>query len=115
MAGSKDVSDAISAAIPIVHEMQVDNLLSVPLQNEVLEYLAKATMANQSFRASVKQIHSSGNTGTAAYLNAAEVFLNAVQSQTFVNVPVKLQPYLRAVYTAIHGIEVAVSNAKGTK
>jgi hypothetical protein len=113
MAGSKDVSDAVSSAIPIVHQLQVDNLISQTQQNDVLGYLTKVTLANQDFRQTVKQLHSSIGTGPAPYLNAADVFLKAVQNQTIVNVPAKLQPYLNAVDAAIRGIEIAVSNAKG--
>jgi hypothetical protein len=114
MAGSKDVSDAISAAIPVVHQLEVDKLITSAQQSDVLGYLTKVTEANQTFRTTVKQVHTTnaGN-GPAQYLNAADVFVNAVKNQTVVNVPAKLQPYLTAIDTAIKGIEIAISNAKG--
>jgi hypothetical protein len=115
MAGSKDVSDAISAILPILQEVQQDKLISTSQLNEVLGYLDKTTRANQAFRAAVKQVHSSGQAGAQGYLDAADVFIRAVQTQQIVGLPAKLQPYITAVDTAIHGIELAVAKAKGGK
>lgn len=115
MAGSKDVSDAVAGVLPVLQELERDKSISIAQTNEVLEYLIKVTKANQSFRVSVKQVHTSGQTGTVGYLNAADVFLLVVQNQQIVNLPPKIQPYLTAIETAIHGIEVAVANAKGVK
>jgi hypothetical protein len=115
MAGSKDVSDAVSAVIPVLQQVTQDNLITTPQRNDVLGYLAKVTEGNQAFRAAVKQVHSSGQMGAQGYLDAADTFVKAVQTQQIVGLPAKLQPYLTAVDTAIHGIELAIAKAKGAK
>lgn len=113
MAGSKNLSDAVSDALTIIPLLEADKLITQAQEKDVLGYLGKITVANQTFRNTAKTLHQGGTTGVTAYLSAADLFVKDVQNQQLVNMPPKLQPYLTAIDAAIKGVEIAVSNAKG--
>ena len=121
MAASSDVSNVVADAISITSQLQADNLITNQEVAGIASYLGSITTLNQTFRNSVKQIHSSGVTGKAQYLAAAQTFVtNATNTETLQALRIvnpaaqkKVQIFVRAINTALTGIQTAINQAKG--
>ena len=121
MAASLDVSNGISDGIKILGELQADNLITNSEMKDYLGYFGDITDLNGTFRTSVRTIHNSGQTGKAAYLNAAIVFTDAAgKAETlralYISNPkatAKAETVLKSVHLALTGIQTAINKAKG--
>lgn len=113
IAGSSDVSQAVSSAIKITASYYSAGTFNDAQKATAARYFTIVTDCNMTFRKSVTDVHNSGQTGAAAFLPIAEGFVSCVKnSAPVVNDP-KVSNVLKAVDTAINGISLAISNAKG--
>lgn len=121
MAASLDVSNGVSDGIQVLGTLKTDNLMTADEVASYAGYLGSLTTLNGTFRASVKQIHASGQTGKAAYISAASTFItNANNPQLLAALHVsnpqaqaKVQTFMTAIKTALDGIQTAINSAKG--
>jgi hypothetical protein len=121
MAASLDVSNGVNDGLTVLSELRKGNLITQAEVADYAGYLGSLTTLNGTFRTSVRQIHASGQTGKAAYLAAAQVFVsnaNSPQVLTALHVSnpaaqAKVETFMRAIATAITGIQTAINAAKG--
>lgn len=121
MAGSDDIANGVADGITIIADLQKAGLMSPTEVSQYAGYLGSLTTLNQTYRASVRQIHSSGVTGKGSYLSAAQTFVtNANNPQLLAALHVsnpsaqaKVQTFMVAISTALTGIQTAITAAKG--
>lgn len=112
--GSSDVSQAVSSAIKITASYYSTGTFNDQQKAAAAMYFNIVTVCNMTFRKAVVDVHNAGQTGVQAFLPIADSFVNCVRTQTPVaNTDPKVANVLKAVDTAISGVEAAVSAAKG--
>lgn len=121
MAASLDVSNVVGDGVTILSELKKDGLLTQPEIVRFSGYLSSVTTLNGTFRADVKQLHATGAVGKAAYIAAAQTFINNANDPTVlaavhVSNPAaqaKVANVVKAIQTALDGIQTAINSASG--
>lgn len=113
--GSSDVSQAVSSAVKITASYYSAGTIDDVKKAQVAGVLNIVTDCNMSFRKSVVATHNAGQTGVAAFLPIADSFVHCAQVSPQVMADPAASNILKAVDTAVNGVAVAVSNAKGAK
>lgn len=113
--GSADVSNAVSAAIKITGSYYSGGLFNDAQKATAAKYFTIVTDCNMTFRKSVTDVHNAGQTGVSAFLPIADGFVTCVKNSAPVVDDPKVSGVLKAVDTAINGISLAISSAKGGK
>lgn len=111
--GSSDVSQAVSSAIKITASYYSAGTFSDAQKAEAAKYFTIVTDCNLSFRKAATDVHNTGQTGAAAFLPIADSFVACVKNSAPVSADAKVANVLKAVDTAISGVSLAVSSAKG--
>ena len=112
---SSDVSQAVSSAIKITASYYSAGTINDAKKAQVAGILNIVTDCNMSFRKSVVATHTAGQTGITAFLPIANSFVQCAQISPQVMTDPTASNILKAVDTAIHGVSVAIANAKGAK
>lgn len=113
--GSSDVSQAVSSAIKITASYYSAGTFNDGQKATAARYLTVVTDCNMTFRKAVVDVHVAGQTGAQAFLPIADSFVVCVQNSAPVSTDPKVTNVLKAVDSAIKGINVAVASAKGGK
>ena len=113
--GSSDVSQAVSSAIKITASYYSAGTINDAKKAQVAGVLDVVTNCNMTFRKAVVDVHNAGQTGVAAFLPIADSFVHCAQLSPQVKSDVTMSNILKAVDTAVNGVEVAVASAKGAK
>jgi len=113
--GSADVSTAVSSGIKITASYYSSGTFNDSQKTTAAKYFTIVTDCNMTFRKAVVDVHNAGQTGAQAFLPIADSFVVCVKTSAPVTADPKVSNVLTAVDTAIHGIEVAISSAKGGK
>ena len=113
--GSSDVSQAVSSAIKITAAYYSAGTFSDAQKATAAKYFTIVTDCNLTFRKSVVDIHNAGKTGVQAFLPIADGFVSCVKNSAPVVSDQKVSNVLKAVDTAMNGISLAISNAKGAQ
>jgi hypothetical protein len=113
--GSADVSTAVASGIKITASYYSAGTFNDAQKATAAKYFTIVTDCNMTFRKSVVDVHNAGQTGAQAFLPIADSFIVCVKNSAPVVTDTKVSNVLTAVDTAIHGVEVAISAAKGTK
>lgn len=109
--GSDDVAAGVHESIVAVGKLYSQGTVDDAYKVAAGHYLDVVTDCNMGFRKSVVTAHAAGQTGIQAFLPIADSFV--VCTQKAVKPTGTTQNVLHAVDTAINGISVAISNAKG--
>ena len=117
MQASLQVSDAVAQAIPIVQQLQTNNLITAAEAHTVYGYLDSVTTGNGVFRHTAQAAHAAGNKTAAPYLAAASTFVQGVNSaQVLAAIHItnpdsqkKVLLYLEAVQTVLNGITTIIN------
>lgn len=113
--GSSDVSQAVHSAIKITTSYYSTGTFNDAQKATAARYFTIVTDCNMTFRKSVVDVHSAGLTSVSAFLPIADGFVVCVKNSAPVVSDPKVSNVLKAVDTAINGISLAVSSAKGGK
>jgi len=113
--GSADVSQAVSGGIKITSQYYAAGTFNDAQKATAAKYFGVVTECNMTFRKAVTDVHLAGQTGIAAFLPIADSFVTCVSVGSPNLADPKVTNVLKAVDTAIRGISLAVSNAKGGK
>jgi hypothetical protein len=113
MQGSGDVAQAVSSGIKLTSQYYAAGTFNDGQKAVAARYFAVVTDCNLTFRKTATDVHTSGQVGPMAFLPVADGFVRCVQIAAPLSNDVKVQNVLKAVDTAIKGIEVAISSAKG--
>ncbi len=113
--GSADVSSAVSSAVKITASYYSAGTINDAKKAQVASVLNTVTDCNITFRKAVTDVHNAGQTGVAAFLPVADSFVHCAQISPQAKADVTMSNILKAVDTAINGVEVAVASAKGVK
>ena len=121
MKGSLDVSNAISGGITVIVQLKQDGTVNAQEEFAVLGYFQTATTLNQAFRNNVRTIHSNPQAGKAEYIAAAQTFLATASDPTILAAvhvtnpasELKVQTAVKALQTALTGIQTAINAATG--
>jgi hypothetical protein len=111
--GSSDVSQAVSSAVKITASYYSAGTIDDAKKAQVAGVLNIVTVCNITFRKAVVDAHNAGQTGVSAFLPIADSFVRCTQQAPQVTGDIKVLNILKAVDTAISGVRVAVSGAKG--
>lgn len=111
--GSADVSQAVSSAINITASYYTAGTINDAKKAQVAAVLDTVTSCNMTFRKAVTDLHNAGQTGVSAFLPVADSFVHCAQLSPQVKADPTAANILKAVDSAINGVEVAVANAKG--
>lgn len=112
--GSADVSTAVSSAIKITASYYTAGTINDTKKAQIASVLDTVTTCNMTFRKAVTDAHNAGLTGVGAFLPIADSFVHCAQISPQVKNDLTAANILKAVDTAINGVEVAVASAKGT-
>jgi hypothetical protein len=118
MQASLQVSDAVAQAIPIIQQLQSNNLITADEARQVYGYLNTVTTGNVSFRGAVRAAHTAGQSTAAPYLAAASTFVQGINSaQALAAIHItnpqsqeKVMLYLQAISTVLNGIQTVINN-----
>ena len=113
--GSSDVSQAVSSAIKITASYYSAGTFNDGQKATAARYLTVVTDCNMTFRKNVVDVHTAGQVGIQAYLPIADGFVTCVQNSAPISSDPKVVNELKAVDSAIKGISIAISSAKGVK
>ena len=113
--GSSDVSQAVSSAIKITASYYSAGTFNDAQKATAAAVFTVVTDCNMTFRKAVVGVHNAGQTSVAAFLPIADAFVVCTQRAPQVQNDVKLKAALQAVDSAIQGVRLAISSAKGTK
>ena len=111
--GSSDVSQAVSSAIKITASYYNAKTIDDAKKAQVAGVLNIVTDCNITFRKAVTDVHNAGQTGVGAFLPIADSFVHCAQISPQMKADPTANNILKAVDTAINGVEVAVAGAKG--
>jgi len=111
--GSDDVASAVHASIQVTAGYYSNGTFSDAQKATAAKYFTIVTDCNLSFRKSVVAAHNSGQTVASAFLPVADSFVTCVKNSAPVGADPKISGVLQAVDTAINGISLAISSAKG--
>jgi hypothetical protein len=117
MQASLQVSDAVAQAIPIVQQLQTNNLITPEEAHSVYGYLDSVTTGNGVFRHSAQALHAGGTNTASEYLAAASTFVQGVNSaQALAAIHItnpasqqKVMLYLQAIATVLNGIQTVIN------
>ncbi len=112
--GSADVSTSVGSAIKITASYYSAGTINDAKKAQIANVLDTVTTCNITFRKAVTDAHNSGLTGVSAFLPIADSFVHCAQISPQVKNDLTAANILKAVDTAINGVEVAVASAKGT-
>jgi len=118
MQASLQVSDAVAQAIPIVTQLQTSGVITAAEAHTVYGYLDSVTTGNGVFRHTAQSLHAEHNSTAAAYLGAAQTFVQGVNSaQALAAIHIvnpqaqqKVMLYLQAISTVLNGIQTVINN-----
>jgi hypothetical protein len=113
--GSSDVSQAVSSAVKITASYYSAGTINDAKKAQVATVLNTVTDCNMTFRKAVTDVHNTGQTGVSAFLPVADSFVHCAQLSPQMKADPTAFNILKAVDTAINGVEVAVASAKGGK
>ena len=113
--GSSDVSQAVSSAVKITANYYTAGTINDAKKAQVGAVLDTVTNCNMIFRKAATDTHNAGQVGVAAFLPIADAFVHCAQISPQMKADVTASNILKAVDTAINGVEVAVAGAKGGK
>lgn len=113
--GSADVSQAVSSGIKITASYYSTGTFNDSQKATAAKYFTIVTDCNMAFRKAVVDVHNAGQTGVQAFLPIADSFVSCVKNSAPVTADQKVLNVLNATDTAIKGVEVAISSAKGAK
>lgn len=111
--GSADVSQAVSSGIKVTASYYASGAFNDGQKATAAKYFTIVTDCNMTFRKAVTDVHNAGQTGVQAFLPIADSFVTCVKTSAPVTNDQKVLNVLNATDTAIKGIEVAISSAKG--
>jgi len=111
--GSADVSNAVHSAIQITASYYSTGKLNDQKKAQVAGVLNIVTDCNMTFRKAVVDAHNAGLTGVESFLPIANGFVSCAQAAPQVVNDPNAENILKAVQTAINGVSLAVSSAKG--
>src|SRR6266403_2504857 len=111
--GSADVSQAVSSAIKITTSYYTAGTIDDKKKAQVASVLDVVTNCNTVFRKSIVNTHNSGQTIKQSFLPIADSFVHCAQITPQVMNDPSVTNILKAVDTAINGVSLAISNAKG--
>lgn len=118
MQASLQVSDAVAQAIPIVQQLQTNNLITPQEAHTVYSYLDSVTTGNGVFRQTAQSLHAAHSTTAGAYITAAQTFVLGVNSPNVLaslhisnpQSQQKVMLYLQAISTVLNGIQTVINN-----
>lgn len=113
--GSDDVANGVSSGIKITAKYYSVGTFNDSQKALAAKYLTVVTDCNITFRKSVTDVHNSGQIGIAAFLPIADGFVTCVGNSASLSADPKVQDALKMVDSAIRGISLAISSAKGVK
>jgi len=113
--GSSDVSQAVSSAVKITASYYSAGTINDAKKAQVAGVLDTVTNCNMTFRKAAVDAHNAGQSGVSAFLPIADSFVHCAQIAPQVKADPTAANILKAVDTAINGVEVAVASAKGAK
>lgn len=113
--GSSDVSQAVSSAVKITANYYTAGTINDAKKAQVAAVLDTVTNCNVIFRKAVIDTHNAGQVGVSAFLPIADSFVHCAQISPQMKADATASNILKAVDTAINGVEVMVANAKGGK
>lgn len=113
--GSSDVSQAVSSALKITASYYSAGTINDAKKAQVAGVLDTVTNCNIIFRKAATDTHNAGQVGVAAFLPIADAFVHCAQISPQMKADQTAFNILKAVDTAINGVEVAVASAKGGK
>ena len=113
--GSADVSQAVSSGIKITASYYSSGTFNDAQKATAAKYFGVVTECNMTFRKAVTDVHNAGLTGASAFLPIADSFVTCVSVGSPNLADPKVANVLKAIDTAIRGISLAVSNAKGVQ
>lgn len=119
LSGSAKVADAVHEAVTAEIEYYGMGKLTDEEKLFVAGYLTAITNSNMKFRHDATDLHNRDVVGKAAYLDLAQVFVNAVPTDPLAfgyknpDAQKKFNTVLGAVKTAINLVSLTVQNAKG--
>jgi hypothetical protein len=111
--GSADVSQAVSSAVKITASYYTSGKLSDAKKSQIGSVLNVVTDCNTTFRKAVVDAHKAGQTGVTAFFPIANSFVVCAQMTPQIKSDPEAMNILKAVDTAVNGVSLAVSNAKG--
>lgn len=111
--GSSDVSQAVSSAIKITASYYAAGTFNDNQKATAARYLNIVTDCNMAFRKAVTDVHNAGQTGIQAFLPIANSFVGCVKNSAPITADPSVRTVLQAVDTAIQGVSLAISSAKG--
>jgi hypothetical protein len=111
--GSSDVSQAVGSAINITASYYNAGTINDAKKSQVGTVLDTVTTCNMTFRKAATDAHNAGLTGVSAFLPIADSFVHCAQISPQVKADQTAFNILKAVDTAINGVEVSVASAKG--
>lgn len=121
MAASLDISNGVNDALTTLTALRQSDLITQAEMAQYATYLGNLTTLNGVFRTSVKTIHSNAAAPKSAYIAAASTFVVNANNPTVLaalhvvnpQAQAKVQTFMLAISTALNGIQVAISQAKG--
>jgi hypothetical protein len=111
--GSDDVSTGVHEAVVTISKLYSQGVADDAYKVAAAHYLDEITNCNMTFRKSVVTTHASGQAGAQAFLPIADSFVSCARQALPPTGPA--QGALKAVDSAINGISLAISSAKGGK
>jgi len=106
---------AVSSAVKITASYYGAGTINDLKKAQVANVLENVTNCNMTFRKAVVDAHNAGLTGVESFLPIADSFVHCAQMTPSVMSDPSAMNILKAVDTAINGVRLAVSNAKGAK
>jgi len=114
--GSDTVAQSVKSAIDIAVDVHAAGLISDNEFGSTLHIVDYFNTVNAEFLSAVKQIHASGETGPAKYLETAAIMVDKAQRLSSGGFPGisndKVRTALLTIKTAIDGVALSIQKAR---